>query len=61
MFGGQKVKQEYTLVVLNTSGVLLRTFEQDQFEEVVKYIEGTEAVDISLYRIQLVRKGPRQK
>jgi len=61
MFAKEKVKQEYTLVVRNTHGDLLRTFEQNEFDEVVEYIEGTGAVDVSMYRIQLVRKGPRQK
>ncbi len=51
-------KVEYTLVVRNINGDLLRTFEQNQFDEVVNYIERTNAVDVSCYRIQLVRKGP---
>jgi hypothetical protein len=53
-------KEEYTLVVRNINGDLLRTFEQNQFDEIVKYIERTNAVDVSCYRVQFVRKGPER-
>lgn len=61
MLGKEKPKEVYTIVIRNTSGDLLRTFEETEFDEAVKYMEGTGVVDISAYRIQLVKKGPRRK
>jgi hypothetical protein len=61
MLGKEKTKEAYTIVVRNVHGDLLRSFEETEFEEAVKYMEGTGAVDISMYRLQLVKKGPRRK
>lgn len=51
-----KETQEYTMIVRNSNGDALCTFESNQYQEALKWMESGPFV-ISAYRIQLVPKG----
>jgi hypothetical protein len=49
----------YTIIVKNSGEDNLRTFETDQFDEALKYMESGLAA-VSTYRIQIIPKGPKK-
>lgn len=52
---------KYSIIVQNERGDNLRVFDQDQFEDAIKYMECSgSAMLINAYRIQLVKKGPTE-
>lgn len=50
---------KYVIVVKNSSNDNLMVFEQDQFNDAIKYMESGSML-VSAFRIQLVEKGSRK-
>ena len=50
---------KYAIIVKNSSNDNLRVFEQDQFDDAIKYMESS-AMLVSAFRIQLVEKGTKK-
>lgn len=48
--------KQYVLVLKNTAGNCIQVFEQNQFDQLIDYIEKQTAVHVSMFRIELVEK-----